>query len=63
MLDNPFGEDIFPNIQAKPPLVQPEAISSCPVACYLGEETDTHLTITSFQVLVESGKVSPESPG
>ena len=34
----PFGEEIFPNIQSKPPVVQPEAISSCPV--YLGKETD-----------------------
>ncbi|KAK4811179.1 hypothetical protein QYF61_019810 [Mycteria americana] len=49
MLDNPFGEEIFPNIQSKPPLVQLEAISSCLMACYLGEETDTHLATTSFQ--------------
>ncbi|KAK4810613.1 hypothetical protein QYF61_007350, partial [Mycteria americana] len=50
MLDNAFGEEIFPNIQSKLPLVQLEAISSCPVACYLGEETDTHLSTTSFQL-------------
>ncbi|KAK4822635.1 hypothetical protein QYF61_018587 [Mycteria americana] len=30
MLDNPWGEDIFPNIQSKPPLAQLEAISSRP---------------------------------
>ena len=30
--------------------MQPEAISSLPVACYLGEETDTHLITTSFQL-------------
>jgi len=41
MLHNPFGEEIFPNIQSKPPLVQHEAMTSCPVACYLGEETDS----------------------
>ena len=30
MLDNPFGEEIFPNIQSKPLLAQLEAISSHP---------------------------------
>ncbi|KAK4808355.1 hypothetical protein QYF61_026958 [Mycteria americana] len=40
MLDNPFSEEKFPNIQSKPPLAQLEAISSCPITCYLGEETD-----------------------
>ncbi|KAK4816062.1 hypothetical protein QYF61_011070 [Mycteria americana] len=49
MLDNPSSEDIFPNIQSKPPLAQLEAISSCPITCYLGEETDPHLSTTSFQ--------------
>ncbi|KAK4821603.1 hypothetical protein QYF61_025180 [Mycteria americana] len=49
MLDNPFGEVKFPNIQSKPPLVQLEAISSCPITCYLGEETNPHLSTTSFQ--------------
>ncbi|KAK4830416.1 hypothetical protein QYF61_010947 [Mycteria americana] len=49
MLDNPLGEEKFPNIQSKSPLAQLEAISSCPITCYLGEETDTHLSTTSFQ--------------
>ncbi|KAK4815582.1 hypothetical protein QYF61_004797 [Mycteria americana] len=49
MLDNPFSEEKFPNIQSKPPLAQLEAISSCPITCYLGEETDPHLATTSFQ--------------
>ncbi|KAK4818862.1 hypothetical protein QYF61_020081 [Mycteria americana] len=49
MLDNPLGEEKFPNIQSKPPLAQLEAISSCPITCYLGEETDPHLSTTSFQ--------------
>ncbi|KAK4825179.1 hypothetical protein QYF61_024659 [Mycteria americana] len=62
MLDNPLGEEKFPNIQSKPPLAQLEAISSCPITCYLGEETDPHLSTTSFQVLVESNKVSPQPP-
>ncbi|KAK4823893.1 hypothetical protein QYF61_007958 [Mycteria americana] len=39
MPDNPFSEVKFPNIQSKPPLAQLEAISSSPIACYLGEET------------------------
>jgi len=62
MPDHSFSEEIFPNIQSKPPLEQDEAISPCPVACYLGEETDTHLSTVSFQVIVESSKVSPEAP-
>ncbi|KAK4824286.1 hypothetical protein QYF61_013031 [Mycteria americana] len=62
MLDNPFSEVKFPNLQSKPPLVQLEAISSCPITCYLGEETDPHLSTTSFQVVVESNKVSPQPP-
>ncbi|KAK4806947.1 hypothetical protein QYF61_027314 [Mycteria americana] len=62
MLDNPFGEVKFPNIQSKPPLAQLEAISSRPISCYLGEETDPHLSTTSFQVVVESNKVSPQPP-
>ncbi|KAK4816580.1 hypothetical protein QYF61_017970 [Mycteria americana] len=60
MLDKPFSEEIVPNIQSKPPLVQLEAVSSHPTPCYLGEETNTHLSTTSFQVVVESDKVSPQ---
>ncbi|KAK4819924.1 hypothetical protein QYF61_015299 [Mycteria americana] len=62
MLDKPFSEVKFPNIQSKPPLAQLEAISSCPITCYLGEETDPHLSTTSFQVVVEGNKVSPQPP-
>ncbi|KAK4810530.1 LOW QUALITY PROTEIN: hypothetical protein QYF61_004493 [Mycteria americana] len=51
MLDNPFSEEKFPNIQFKPPLAKLETISSCPITCYLGEETDPHLSTTSFQTL------------
>uniref|UniRef100_A0A8B9MEC2 Phospholipid scramblase n=1 Tax=Accipiter nisus TaxID=211598 RepID=A0A8B9MEC2_9AVES len=39
-----------------------EAISSCPIVCYLGKETDTHLATISFQVVVESDKVSSQPP-
>ena len=42
--------------------MQLEAISSCPIANYLGEEINTCLTTTSFQVVVESDKVSPQPP-
>ncbi|KAK4806900.1 hypothetical protein QYF61_012621 [Mycteria americana] len=51
MLDNPFSEVKFPNIQSKPPLAQLEAISSPPITRYLGEETDPHLSTASFQTL------------
>ena len=53
---------IFPNIQPKPPLAQHEAISSCPITCYLGEESNPLLATASFQVVVESNKVPPEPP-
>ena len=56
--DHSFKEDIFPNIKPKPSLV----ITTHPVPSYLWEEAELHLTITSFQVVVESNKVSPESP-
>ena len=62
MSDHPFSEEIFPNSQPKPPLEQFEAASSCPVAWYLGEEINTHLTTTSFQVVVENDQVSPQPP-
>ncbi|KAK4820179.1 hypothetical protein QYF61_021451, partial [Mycteria americana] len=62
MLDHPFSKEIFPNSQSQPPLAQLEAISSRPIASYLGEETDSHLATTSFQVVVESNKVSPQPP-
>jgi len=59
VFDNFFSEETFPNTRHKLPMVQLEAISTCPIACYLGEEVDTHPTITFFQVVVESSKVSP----
>jgi len=54
MVDNSLSEEIFPNIQSKAPLTQLEAIASRAIASYLGEETNTDLTTTSFQVAVES---------
>ncbi|KAK4814368.1 LOW QUALITY PROTEIN: hypothetical protein QYF61_017781 [Mycteria americana] len=61
MLDNPFSEVKFPNIQSKPPLAQLEAISSCPIICYLGEETEPPPLYNLLSV-VESDKVSPQPP-
>jgi len=62
MPDHYFSKEIFPNIPSKPPLMQLEAIASGPIASYLGEETNTCLTTTSFQVAVESNKVPPQRP-
>jgi len=42
--------------------VQPEAISSYFTTYYLGKGTDTHLTTTSFQVVLEGNKVSSQLP-
>jgi len=47
--DHSFREEIFPNVQCESPLVQLEAIPSHPIASYVGEDTNPHLTITSFQ--------------
>ena len=43
----------FPNIQPEHPLAQLEAIPSHPLASYMGEEANTHLTTTSLQAVVE----------
>ena len=40
--------------------MQFEAILSSPISTYVGEETNPHLTTTSFQVAVGSDEVSPE---
>lgn len=40
ILGNSFDEGIYPNIRPEPPLAQLEAISSCPITCYLREETN-----------------------
>ncbi|TRZ22313.1 hypothetical protein HGM15179_004774 [Zosterops borbonicus] len=62
MPNNPFIKEIIPDVQLKPPLVQPGAISSCPVPCYLVEETDPHQATASLLGAVESDKVSPGTP-
>ena len=62
MLYNSFSKEISPDIQSEPPLTQLEVISSHPISGYLGDETNTHLTTTAFQVVVESDEVSPQPP-
>ena len=52
--DHSFREVVFPNIQPELPLAQLVAISSSPITSYKGEEADTHLAATFFQVVVES---------
>jgi len=61
MLDYSFREEIFPNIQPEPALVQLKAIASHPIARYVGEEADPHPATISYQGVVESNKVSPDS--
>ncbi|TRZ08524.1 hypothetical protein HGM15179_018581 [Zosterops borbonicus] len=61
MPSHSFCEELLPNVQPKPPLAQLKTVSSCPVACCLGEESNPHLA-TTFQVVVESDMVSPEPP-
>jgi len=53
-------KEVFPGIQPKSPPVQLEAISSHPVTCHQGEETNPALTAITFQVFEESNKVSPQ---
>jgi len=62
MSDNPFEEEIFPNIQSKGPLVQPEAASSHPITFTSEKRPTPHLAKTSFQVVVESTKVPLQPP-
>jgi len=62
MPDHSFSKEIFLNIQTKPPPMQLEAIASRPITSHLGEETNICLTTTSFQVAVDSNKVSLQLP-
>lgn len=41
MPDNPLHEEIPPHVQPQLPLAEPEAVSSCPIPCSLGAESDT----------------------
>jgi len=53
MLDNPFNEKMFLDIPSKPSLAQLKAVSSRPITCYLGKETDTHLAACLTEVDTE----------
>jgi len=55
--DYSLGE-VFPNVQLESSLVQLRA--SSPIASYMGEEANSHLTTASLQLVVESDKVTPE---
>ena len=59
MSDHSLGE-VFLNAQS--PLAKLEAIPSRPIASYMGEDADPHLTSASLQADVDSNKVSPEPP-
>lgn len=48
---SPFSGELFSNIQPECSLVQLCAISSCPIASYLGKKAHPHLATTSFQGL------------
>jgi len=61
MLDHFLSKEIFPDVQSKPPLMQLAAIASRPIAGYLGEETNIHLTTTTFQEV--HAKLFPHAHG
>lgn len=62
MFENFFHEEILSIAQNEPPLAHLEAISYCPVAGFVGEDTDHHIDAAFFRVAVKGDKVSPEPP-
>ena len=58
----PLPKKIFLISNLSLPVVQLKAITSCPIASYLVKKADLHFTTTSFQVVVESNRVPPETP-
>ena len=62
MLDNPFSEEFFPNIQSKPPWCNLRPFPLVLSLVTWEKRPDPHLPTTSFQVVVESNQVSPEPP-
>jgi len=38
MPDHSFSKEIFPDLKSKPPLMQLEAIASCPIVSYLRDQ-------------------------
>ena len=62
MSQHTSGEAVFPNVNMTLPCCNSSPPITSHSVSYLGEEADPHLTTTSFQVVVESDKVSPEHP-
>jgi len=52
-------KNFFPNIQPELPLVPLKIITICPLTNHLGEEAESHLSTTSFLVVVENDMVLP----
>ena len=62
VLNNPFCQEVSPDIQPKLTLAQLEAIVPHPVTCHQGEKTNPILTVITFQILEESNKVPLQPP-
>lgn len=60
MFDNSCCEEIFNNIQTKPPLVQLEDFFSYTIGCKVREEPKPYRDTTFFQIVAERNKVIPE---
>lgn len=54
-LDYAVGEKRFAHIQSRPFLVQLEAVSSCPIICYLWEETNLIWLSPPYREILLSG--------
>lgn len=61
MLENPFHEEILPDVQSKLLLMHLEAISLCPITCHLSKKTDILLAATTFQEAEDSNEVSSQT--
>ena len=62
MLSNPFSKEVFPDTQPKRTLAQLKAISPRPVTCHQRVETNPALAVSTFQILEEGKKISPQPP-
>ena len=51
ILDHHFCEEILPDIQSKPLLVQCETASLCPITCHLRIETTNLLPVGSWRII------------
>jgi len=60
VLDNPFGEEIFPNIQCKPPLTKLKAVSSYHLLLGRREQHPPCYNLLSGSC--RENKVSPQPP-